>query len=101
MSTTEDPLHATQVLAVPLFTSRSPSPAAQSVSHLPLVFVAEFPHCVEWALKFLAGKAPFDTFTDIVQKVPERGQAAVGGDVDRHHRYSYPFDRDVAVATVK
>jgi hypothetical protein len=49
----------------------------------------------------LAEKAPFDTFTDIVQKVPERGQAAVGGDVDRHHRYSCPFDRDVAAATVK
>jgi hypothetical protein len=51
--------------------------------------------------RHLAWKAPFDTFTDIVQKVPERGQAAVGGDVDRHHRYSWPFDRDVAAATVK
>jgi hypothetical protein len=49
----------------------------------------------------LAGKAPFDAFTDIVLKVTERGQAAVGGDVDRYHRYSGPFDRDVAAATVK
>jgi hypothetical protein len=47
MSTTEDPLHATQVLAVPLFTSRSPSTAATPVYHLLLVFVAEFPHCDE------------------------------------------------------
>jgi hypothetical protein len=32
------------VLAEPLFVNRSPRPAAQSVSHLPLVFVAAFPH---------------------------------------------------------
>jgi hypothetical protein len=47
------------------------------------------------------GKAPFDAFADLVQKDAERGQAAIGGDVDRHHRYSCLFVRDVVPAAVK
>ena len=50
-SITEDPLHVTHVLAEPLFTSRSPSPAAQWGRLLPRVSVLVFPHCEEWALK--------------------------------------------------
>jgi hypothetical protein len=50
-STTEDPLHATHVLVEPLFVSRSPTPAAQSDSILPRVFVRVSPHCEERALK--------------------------------------------------
>jgi hypothetical protein len=46
-STTEDPLHATHVLVEPLLVSRSLSPAAQSDSILPRVFVRVSPHCEE------------------------------------------------------
>jgi hypothetical protein len=70
MSTTNDSLHLTQVLAEPLFVRRSSRPAAQLVSHLPRGVVLAFPHCVE-------------------------------GNVYRHHRYSGPLDRDVAVDAVE
>jgi hypothetical protein len=49
----------------------------------------------------LAGKAPFDAFAVLVQKVAECGLSAIGGDVDRHHRYSCSFVRAVAPAAVK
>ena len=43
MSTTELPLHTTQVLPEPLFTNRSPSPAAQSDSARPLLLAVVDP----------------------------------------------------------
>ena len=51
MSTTDDTLQTTRVLAEPSLTSRSPSPAVQSDNILPRVSVQGLPHCEEWALK--------------------------------------------------
>jgi hypothetical protein len=51
MSTTDDSLQATQVLAEPLLTSRSPRPAAQLDNIFPRVSVPGLSHSEEWALK--------------------------------------------------
>ena len=51
--------------------------------------------------KLLAGKASSDAFANPVQEVLERGQAAVGRNINAHQRHPIPLDRDVTAATVE
>ena len=101
----EDPLHVTHVLAEPLFTSRSPSPAAQSDRLLPRASVLVFPHYEEWALKSPRTSTwrgrHLLTHSSNPSRKSSNAVRPLLGNINAHHRHPIPLDRDVTAAAVE
>ena len=103
MSTTELPLHATQVLAEPLFTNMGQSSPAHSDSARPRALDLRFPHSEECALKSPRTGTCRGRRRRTQSPTPFRNSSNAVHPLIRaaHHHHSCPLNRDVYVAALQ